>query len=353
MLTAEQQNELKEHLAKAQNPVFYYDNDADGLCSFLLLRRFLGRGKGVAVRSYPDLNASYAQKAVELKADYVFVLDKPVLSPEFVNAFSSLQIPLVWIDHHDIQGTAFSPTPYFYIYNPTRNTGKDKSSEPVTYISYKLCGRPQDLWIAVMGCIADHYLPDFAEEFGKENPEYWGKSIKKPFDAYYMTELGKIAQSLNFGLKDSVTNVIHLQNHLVGCVSPNDVLAETPGNIAFRHKYTQIRKRYDQLFNSAQNNITSKLIFFEYGGDMSISADLSNELSYKYPNHYIAIVYTNGGLSNISLRGKGIKQILERILPKLNNATGGGHNDAVGARVSHTDLAVFKEFLEKEVNNES
>jgi len=33
-----------------------------------------------------------------------------------------------------------------------------------------------------MGCIADHYLPDFSEDFGKKHPAFWGKknSIKKP-----------------------------------------------------------------------------------------------------------------------------------------------------------------------------
>ena len=49
MLTNKQIEEIKEHLEKAQNPLFFYDNDADGLCSFLLLRRYLGRGKGVGV----------------------------------------------------------------------------------------------------------------------------------------------------------------------------------------------------------------------------------------------------------------------------------------------------------------
>jgi single-stranded DNA-specific DHH superfamily exonuclease len=73
MLTAKQLKEIREHLEKAQNPVFLYDNDADGLCSFVLLRRFLGRGKGVAVRTHPDIDAGYAKRAHELGADYVFV----------------------------------------------------------------------------------------------------------------------------------------------------------------------------------------------------------------------------------------------------------------------------------------
>src|SRR3990167_9586407 len=102
MLSEKQILEIREHLERAQNPLFYYDNDADGLCSFIILRKFIGRGKGVAVRSFPDLNASYARKAAELNADYVFVLDKPVISKEFVKEIDNLGLPLVWIDHHDL-----------------------------------------------------------------------------------------------------------------------------------------------------------------------------------------------------------------------------------------------------------
>ena len=75
MLTEKQNSEIKEHLEKAQNPVFFFDNDPDGLCSFLLLRRYLGRGKGVAVRSFPDLTVDYFRKIKELEADYVFIID--------------------------------------------------------------------------------------------------------------------------------------------------------------------------------------------------------------------------------------------------------------------------------------
>ena len=55
MLTENQIEEIKEHLDKAQNPLFFFDNDGDGLCSFLLLQRFIKKGKGVAIKSFPEL----------------------------------------------------------------------------------------------------------------------------------------------------------------------------------------------------------------------------------------------------------------------------------------------------------
>src|SRR3989338_9143033 len=124
MLTEKQLQEIREHLEKAQNPVFFYDNDADGLCSYVILRRFIGRGKGVVIRSFPDLNASYAKKAQELNADYVFVLDKPVVSKEFIEEIDKLGLPLVWIDHHEIESSLDKiGYKHLFVYNPAKNKG--------------------------------------------------------------------------------------------------------------------------------------------------------------------------------------------------------------------------------------
>jgi single-stranded DNA-specific DHH superfamily exonuclease len=128
MLTKKQLQEIREHLENAKNPIFYFDNDADGLCSYILLRKFLGRGKGVAVRSFPGLDVGYARKALELGADYVFVLDKPVLSREFVESIDRFGLPLVWIDHHDVFREEFEKEfKNIFVYNPARNSGKDKA----------------------------------------------------------------------------------------------------------------------------------------------------------------------------------------------------------------------------------
>jgi len=61
------------------------------------------------------------------------------------------------------------------------------------------------------------------------------------------------------------------------------------------------------------------------------------------------VAYKKGAITNISLRGKKIRPILEKILKKLENARGGGHENAVGARIRTEDLDKFKELLEHEI----
>jgi single-stranded DNA-specific DHH superfamily exonuclease len=348
MLTKKQLQEVREHLENAKNPIFYFDNDTDGLCSYVLLRRFLGRGKGVAVRSFPGLDGGYARRALELGADSVFVLDKPVLSKEFAESIDRMGLSLIWIDHHDVPHEEFEKEfKNLFIYNPARNSGKDKSDEPTTYLSYAVTERKEDMWLAVVGCIADHFLPEFVNEFKEHYPDFWGR-VKEPFDAYYNTEIGRIAMALNFGLKDSVTHVVQLQNFLVSCKNPSEVFAEGPSNYSFRKKYTDLKKKYDVLLEKAKNSYGDKIVFFEYGGELSISADLSNELHYKNPGKYVLVAYKKGEVSNISLRGKNVRKILDKVL-KGFDGTGGGHEDAVGARIKSSDLKKFKEAFEEEL----
>ena len=349
MLTEKQMQEIKEHLERAQNPIFYYDNDADGLCSFLILRRFLGRGKGVAIRSYPDLDARYARKVQELNADYVFILDKPVISQAFLDELEKTHLPVVWIDHHDVEQDYFLKHSNAFLFNPAKNGGKDKSAEPVTYLAYKLTERKEDLWIALIGCIADHYIPSFASEFAERYPDFWAKNLKEPFDVYFKSEIGNIVQALNFGLKDSVSHIVQLQNFLISCSGPNEVFLEVDTNRNFREKYKEVRKKYDALLDRAKKEAGEKLLFFDYSGTLSISADLSNELSYIYSGKYIAVAYRNNSITNISLRGKKIRDILAKIIGKFEGASGGGHEEAVGARIKTVDLERFKKALEEEI----
>ena len=349
MLSLTKLAELRGKLEASQNPIFLYDNDADGFCSYALLRRFLGRGKGIAVRTHPDIDAGYARRALSLGADLVVVLDCPFLGEAFVAEIMQASLSILWIDHHAVDSPHYSHSS-ISVFNPALNKGRARSAEPVTYLCYRMTKRKEDMWIAMMGCISDHYLPSFSRTFAKQFPEFWG-NVKKPFDAYYGTEIGLRARVIGFGWKDSISHVVYLQNFVIACKTPSDMFQEIASESSFAQAYKDKKKKYDVLLAEARNFVEDKLIFFSYGGTLSISSDLANELSHIYPEKYIIVAYNGGGFCNISLRGSGVRKILNNILPLLEHASGGGHADAVGARIKADDLLKFKELFKKELSN--
>ncbi len=342
MLTSTQIKEIKEHLEKAQNPVFYFDNDPDGLCSFLLLQKYIGRGKGVPIKSFPGLSTDLFRKISELNADYVFILDKPVVSEEFFKEVEQINIPIVWIDHHEIP----KEIPEFVnYYNPFLN--KQKNAEPVTALCYQISQRKEDLWLGVIGCISDKFYPDFYPEFLEKYPELGSKS-KNAFEILYKSQIGKISRMFAFGLKDRTTNVINMLKFLMKAKNPSDVLEENSKNYLMYTRFEEINKKYEKFLEKASNQENSeKLLFFQYGGDLSISSELSNELSFKFPKKIIVVAYFTGVKANISVRGENIREKVLKSIEGLEGATGGGHEDAVGVRVRIDDLDKFRKKFEE------
>ena len=340
-LTQQQIGEIREHLNKAQNPVFFFDNDVDGLCSFLILQRYCEKGRGVAIKSFPDLNIEYFRKVQELNADYIFVLDKPMISEEFFEEAEKFNIPIVWIDHHDVD----TKNPDFVsYYNPALNKSK---SGPTTYLCYQVSEKKDDLWIAVVGSISDRFMPEFYSEFREKYPDISIDS-EDAFEVRYKSQIGKIVKILSFALKDRTTNVVNMMRFLINARTPYEVLEESKDNYTMHRRFDQIDLKYQVLIKKAERVKSSeKLLFFQYSGDLSISSDLANELCYNFPDKIIVVAYLSGIKANISARGKNVREIILKSIEGFQDSTGGGHEEAVGAKIRVEDSEEFKKRLEK------
>lgn len=344
MLTKRQIKEIREHLEKAQNPIFFFDNDPDGLCSFLLLQRYIGRGKGVAIKSFPEMNSEYFKKVTEFNSDYIFILDKPVVSSSFFDEVKNFNIPVVWIDHHDVQ---VEIPKFVHYYNTLLN--RFKKNEPVTYLCYQITQRKEDLWLAVAGCISDRYVPDFYSEFMKLYPEL-AIEARDAFDIFYKSQIGKIVKIFGFALKDRISNVVKMIRFLTSVKNPYEVFEESGKNKEMHIRFRQIYNKYQKLLDKAKKLANeNKVLFFRYSGDLSISSDLSNELSYLFPEKIIVVVYTIGIKANISMRGKKIKNLFLEAIKDIEGATGGGHEDAVGCQMRIGDLERFRNRIEQDI----
>lgn len=342
MLTEKQLIEIREHLENAKNPIFFFDNDPDGLCSFLILQRYIGRGRGVAIKSLPGLDKTYFKKVEEFNSDYIFVLDKPLIDKEFLELVEKSKIPLVHIDHHNVE-----KTPIKNYYNTFYTSGK---TEPVSYLCYKIAGRKEDNWISAMGCITDAFLPDFIEEVVNKNPELFGFKYKTAFDILYNTKFGEISMIISFGLRDKTSNVVSMMKFLMKANSIYDLIEENPKTASFLKRFKEIDEKYKRILKKAEDSIEEDLIWYSYAGDMSINSYISNELFYRYPHKVIVVIYGKSDIVNISLRWeKNIRLATVNALQGIEGATGGGHEHATGARVPKDKLMEFKEKLLEEV----
>ncbi len=339
MLSKKELNEIKEHLNKSQNPLFLFDDDQDGLCSFLILQRGFDKGKGFPIKS-PELNKDYFRKFDELNCDYIFVLDKPKISKDFFEKVQQNNVPLVWIDHHDIDRKEIPN--FVNYYNPLFS--EEKTNEPVTHLCYNITNN--DLWLEIIGCISDRYFPEKEYNLFKEKYPDLIIDSKNPSKIFYLSDIGKISLILGFGLKDKVTNVIRMMKFLKDIRGPHEILNEENKH-AFKKRFEVLRKKYEKLIIEAKKQATeSNLLFFKYGGETSMSAEVSNRLSFIYPEKIIVVLYESGGKVNISARGEGVKKIILRAIESLEGANGGGHENAVGARIKKEDIDIFKKRLE-------
>jgi len=342
MLNEQQIKEIREHLENAQNPIFLFDNDPDGLCSFLLLQRYISRGRGVAIKSLPGLDKTYFKKVEEFNADYIFVLDKPLIDKEFIELAEKANIPLVHIDHHQVE-----KTPIKYYYNTFYTSGKN---EPVSYLCYKIANRKEDMWISAIGCITDAYLADFMDDLKKKNPELLDYSYKTAFDILYNTKLGEIAMIISFGLRDTTSNVVTMMKILMKANSPYEMIEETPKNKNILERFREIDVKYQKILKKAEECVEDKIIWFRYAGDMSINQYVANQLFYKYPGKIIVLVYAKGNIANVSLRWeKDIRVPTVEAIKGIDGASGGGHEHATGARIPVDKLDEFKVRLLEEI----
>ena len=339
MLTNKQLQQIKEELDNSQNPLFFFDDDPDGLCAFLLLYRYKMEGHGFVVKTHPKLDARSAPKIEQYDADKAFVLDVAKLEQDFIDAS---KVPVIWVDHHGPYER--NNVKYF---NP-RIIKKD-ANIPTTYLCYKVV--EQDLWIAMVGCIADYYLPDFLNEFKKKYPDLLNDK-KTVGDLYFKSKVGTLIKIFSFSLKGKTSEVMKNIKILTRIESPYEILNQetAKGKFIFQ-RYEKINKLYIDLLDSAVKTVgKEKLLVFTYSEDkMSFTGDLANELLYRFPDRIIMVGRKKDDDLRISLRSKNIllPPILEKSLAGLEGY-GGGHEYACGANVKESH---FKEFIERIKNN--
>jgi single-stranded DNA-specific DHH superfamily exonuclease len=342
MLTKREVDEIKEELETASNPVYFFHDDPDGLCSFLLLYRFVREGHGIIVKTKPSVDERFLRKVEEYKPDKIFIVDLAMVEQDFIDRAKT---KIIWIDHHEPlkrHGVKY--------YNP--RVKHPKTNIPASFLCHQAVAR--DLWIAMVGCVGDWYFPKFADEFKKKYPKLLAKPIKDPEVALYTSRLGELIRIFSFILKGKTSDVMKCVKILTRIKEPDDILEQKTAAGRFIYKkFAKTNKDYQELYKRAEREkqITNKMMIFTYTHKtMSFTSDLSNEMLHRYPQKVILIAREKSGEMRMSLRSKGIKlpAILKKALEGVEGY-GGGHEYACGANVKKRDFDVFVQNLEKQL----
>jgi single-stranded DNA-specific DHH superfamily exonuclease len=339
-LTQTQIKQIRDELVTCKNPLFLFHDDPDGLCSFLLLYKYIREGHGIVVKSVPRIDDKFIRKVEEYQPDKVFILDIAIVDQYFLD---NVKVPVIWIDHHEPLDR--NKVKYF---NP--RVKEPKKNIPATYLCHQIT--QNDLWIAMAGCIGDWFVPDFYNDFVKAYPKLIDKKKKKAPDILFDTELGKLSRILAFILKGKTGEVMKCVKILTRIGDPYEILEQkSPRGKYIYKRYEKMDTKYQKLLKEAIKNAgKDKLLVFTYSADeMSFTGDLSNELLHRYPNKIIIIGRKKSDEIRMSLRASKIllPPLLQKALQSVRGY-GGGHEHACGACVKEDDFKEFLEILRKE-----
>ncbi len=341
MLPKEKLKELKEELDNCKNPLFIYDKDGDGLCSFLLFYKYKGEGVGV-VRIERMIDRNMLKKVVEVQPDKIFILDVPkmFITQNFVD---SVKVPVIQVDHHLGEAEVMG----MKIFNPRDFDKKDSS--PTTTICYNVV--EQNLWIAAVGTTSDWHVTKETKQFAKQHPELLDPKIKDPAKSRFGTKIGFLATIFNFILKGKTEDIKKSVAEMLKINDPKEILEQTTKEgKALYQRYLQVSSQYKELFDAAEKQVKktkSKLFVFRYPsiGDASFTSDLSNELIYHHPEKIVIIAREKDDQLRCSLRSATV-EVQSRLLKALVGVEGdgGGHEMACGATIKAKD---FEKFIEQ------
>lgn len=345
MLSPVQISLLQEELKTAKNPLFIYDADADGLCSFLLLFRVHREGKGIHVTNASKIDEQFVRKVQEIGPDKIFILDIPAIDQQFVDA---VKVPIFWIDHHQPQ--EIKNVHYF---NP--RIKNPEAYVPTTRMAYQVSQNPDDLWIATAGCLADWHMPDFIDLFIEKYPELLPE--KKDLAAtLYKYPVGKLVKLFFFLLKGPSPEVRKSVNILSKIKSPFEIFHQesAPGKFLYK-RFEKVNAKYQEILSQAKKKITkNQIMLFTYNSSQwSFTTNIANELSALYPKKVIIIAREKSGSMKCSIRAQyPISETLEKALVGIDGY-GGGHPNACGAVIKVEDWSRFLENFKEELKHAS
>ncbi len=329
-LNIDEIKKIRDELKSASRPLIFFDDDPDGLCSYLLARKYNPACIGIRAATGPVLSDKLSYKIEENQPDLILILDKPKVDESFLRG---VRTKVIWIDHHDIQAINNNIIEY---YNPKVHNKKD--NRPVSYWMWRITKGPS--WIGAAGSISD-----------------WNKCMVKLIDKkllnnknkiediIYKSPIGEIITKMNFLLKGTNKNIQKNISALTKITDPYDLINESTPRTRFLGNYVRkIRVDYDKQLSEALSTRVKKQVYIHVFSSprLSFVKDLANEIMVKKKARIYIIARKESDKIKFSARSYSLNlpKRIEKALKKVNGY-GGGHRNACGGSIAADDWDDF------------
>lgn len=324
---------IQTKLQQAEKPLFIIDDDPDGVCAYLLLKKYMKKGEFVLVKSAPIISEEFLEHVEKKEPDLIIILDIANVSEEFLKGANK---PIIWIDHHEPQqehGAIY--------YNPRKYD--DNIYVPTSECAWNIV---QDhKWIAGIGIMEDWKIPPFIDELIKEYPDLIRKTTN-PGELRFDTGYGRIGTIIRASLKGSEADSIRCIRLFEMLKTPYDMDNEPEKYLLPLKKYRDLSYELENLVDDAEKKAekTKDMIIYiyEHVGLYALTGILAEILSYKHPDKLILVARGKGGHYRMAIRAKkgDINFALQRSF-EGTGGRGGGHKLSCGGSIPENELDDF------------
>ncbi|MDD3263490.1 MAG: DHHA1 domain-containing protein [Candidatus Nanoarchaeia archaeon] len=330
--------QIKKEFKQIKNPYIFFDNDADGFCSFYQIAKYFDTFSFTMVKDRPLIDERFSYKLDETSFDAIIILDIAKVDESFLKKYSGYKI--IWIDHHP-QSEIKSRNNLIIL-----NSTDFKKDYPTSMLVYKIFKKEK--LAMIIGCISDWYIDrTIKSSIKKLQLDQLINKKETPGEILFDSSLGEKILFLNFSLKSNVTS---FKRYILELLEINLLNLDTEENPFFK-KAKRIYDKYYAICNY-KPLINDDLYYLKYYEDVSVSTEVSNFLLVKYPKKKIIIVARDAiDKISMSLRSNGhvnLTELMSYVFSQMNGF-GGGHNNASGCSIAKDDEDFFIEIIKNSI----
>lgn len=354
-----------------------YDDDPDGVCSGVILEKFLGLREIPVVERIPlsreliPFSEEFNAKIKERRIDSLIITDLNITNFGFFENFNLFKqkfpdVDIVIFDHHQ-DGSDYGIEYYFNTDNLQKQiSGSQFCCSKFVFEVCKLIDPKvaEYSWIKAIGIIGDSnqitWKRDIVSLIEKINESISAGDddskkeylIPEEFEDFYQNPFGEVSNLVFYGLSKSSKEIFKIYDVIYNA---EDIFSVLDSLSSYSEIEEEINDYIDDFNYYEKNNWDPKefsVFEMEIKSDYDINCILSNKLSYKNPDILFMIyrkdkdgfIYASFRLQNKSIN----TGMLAEIANSFPEGNGGGHIQASGIKIRKDDFKEFKsKFFEK------